>query len=402
MEKESEQQDIPMIVEPAEESVEKHEEDDSQSDEDNHLPAPPPTSKRMSIRWNPGGASGRMSVEKNSIKLNPPMEERDDTKSVRSIRFEDQETHRTSVVSHQNDIQEEEDEIDDSDSDEYVPPPNFPGARKTSLMWAPPGFESQTSIGRRMSGDLQTVMHRGLNSRENSGSGVRRNSSMGEEPIPGSKLSIQANNLQNQQPSIVEIGKRSTTTSPEGKDPLKGSRSSGYHVPLEAKVTRRKQSLSQNELNRSKDLVKGSLMDLASESAKGSTTLKRMAYYAPFIQWFFDTYARLIELYFEHVSFKMECLLQLFVLLPFVLLGLILYYMDVAILPDLYVELSLKVGLVVIGQLAEYSVSIVNQRHAEITCMAKIVTNSATARDIFETIAGKRVNKILKYSGMSC
>jgi hypothetical protein len=403
MEKESEQQDIPVIVEPAEESPEKRDEDESESEEEeeDHLPIPPPSSKRMSIRWNPTGASGRMSVEKNTMKLNPPVEEREDTKSVRSIRFEEHENHRSSIASHPNNIQEEDDEDEDSDSDDYVPPPNFPGVRKTSLMWAPPGFESsQSSIGRRMSTDFASNPQRRGSLRETDGSSNRRNSSVPQDAITSSKLSALGNDLQNQQPSILEIGKRSTTTSPEGKEPLKGSRSSGYQVPLEAKVTRRKQSLSQNELNRSKDQFKGSLMDLATESAKGSTTLKRMAYYSPFVQWFFDASVRLNELYYEHITFKMECVLQLFVLLPFVLLALILYYMDVAIMPDLYIELLLKVCLVIIGQLAEYSVSIVNQRHAEITCMAKIVTNQATARDVFETIAGKRVNKILKYSGI--
>jgi hypothetical protein len=185
------------------------------------------------------------------------------------------------------------------------------------------------------------------------------------------------------------VSKRSSVMQPLG----------GLKAPDTEGKMKSKQSLhSTTEPKRSKTKLIGSMNELSKSVDSGN--MGRVSWYAPFTHWIYELTNYLQEKYYEYVSYRAECILELFLLIPFGLLGLILYYMDSAILPNAIVEVLLKVSLVVAGQIAEYSASIINKRHSQMKLMAKIAANRATARDVFNTLRGKNINRVLKYSGM--
>lgn len=104
--------------------------------------------------------------------------------------------------------------------------------------------------------------------------------------------------------------------------------------------------------------------------------------------------------YYRNVSYKMESLLVLLGLMPFLLLIATMLMLDRIIFQNLTVSVAFKVLLTFVGLLAQYGLTTVNQRHAELSCLIKIKHSEANARNIFEFCEGKQLNRFLGYAGM--
>lgn len=104
--------------------------------------------------------------------------------------------------------------------------------------------------------------------------------------------------------------------------------------------------------------------------------------------------------YYRKVSYKMESLLLLLALIPFLLLIGTMLMLDRIIFQNLTVSVAFKVLLTFVGLLSQYGLTTVNHRHAELSCLIKIKHSEANARNIFEFCEGKQLNRFVGYAGM--
>lgn len=113
-------------------------------------------------------------------------------------------------------------------------------------------------------------------------------------------------------------------------------------------------------------------------------------------RWYYVLRERTVSTYYKYVTFKKECILMLLFLLPFGLVVGFVQSLTTLTIKDENWSIAFKVILILIGMIAERSVSIINSRHSELTAMIDILSHHATPDCILRASQGKRENKSVK------
>lgn len=106
------------------------------------------------------------------------------------------------------------------------------------------------------------------------------------------------------------------------------------------------------------------------------------------------------NLYNKNVTYKIESLLMLLTLTPFLLLISALLLLNITILQNYTMALSYKLVLTLLGLFGVEAVFRLNKRHSYLSCMKNVREGTATAKDLFETSEGKAGNHLLDYGGI--
>jgi hypothetical protein len=322
----------------------------SSSEDDTSLPLQTSGNRRISIRWNPinNNPSPKGSAEFIAPRFEFTLND-DDTKSVNQFNTSTNRLSTPKII-----IQDDEN-ADSSDSDEAPVPMLMASSRRGSTVLSIPSeLAVPTSQTRRLSVLDHTLMRR-------------------SSVIDYQKSPMQLRRGSKTAPPPQSIGKMSYGDS-------------------------KKSVLEPNPIEM---IISRDIVACSKASSKGSS-LRLHDHESPLLRWFNDYQQYLMDLYLKTVTFKSECLLMLTLLVPFLLLAIIFYFIDFAVLPDYYFALGLKVAIVLVGLLAEYSVSLINKRHADLACMIKIIRNDANSRTILRSAEGKGSNRFLKYCGNCC
>ncbi|KAJ3324596.1 hypothetical protein HDV06_006489 [Boothiomyces sp. JEL0866] len=120
----------------------------------------------------------------------------------------------------------------------------------------------------------------------------------------------------------------------------------------------------------------------------------------PIIAYFIKCKDKFIDLYLENVSYKVESLLMLLSMVPFALLAIVLLYIDQIVFFNSLYGLIFKIAIVLTGLFALHAATFVNQRHAYLECMNKVVKGTAVVRDIWETTKGSGHNATLRNAAL--
>jgi hypothetical protein len=110
----------------------------------------------------------------------------------------------------------------------------------------------------------------------------------------------------------------------------------------------------------------------------------------------------LIQLYYERVHYKTECLLLLLYFLPSITLCLVLLFVQNLKFPTTLISIGFTVLLSFIGMIASYGTDIINERHARLETMGVILSGDATIRTLCDCISGNRKNVYFKVVGIPC
>ncbi|KAJ3255101.1 hypothetical protein HK103_006644 [Boothiomyces macroporosus] len=139
---------------------------------------------------------------------------------------------------------------------------------------------------------------------------------------------------------------------------------------------------------------------LALAKAESEMELSKGKSLNPIIAYFLRLKAQFIEIYLEKVTYKMESILMLFSMVPFALLAIVLLYIDQIVFFNALYGLIFKIAIVLTGLIALHAATFVNQRHAYLECMNKVVKGTALVRDIWETTKGNGHNATLRNAAL--
>ncbi|KAJ3368307.1 hypothetical protein HDU91_000705 [Kappamyces sp. JEL0680] len=117
----------------------------------------------------------------------------------------------------------------------------------------------------------------------------------------------------------------------------------------------------------------------------------------PFEKYLITKINELIEIYYEKVSYRQESWMYMFLLIPFIAVAASLPYCSGNQFPDHASALAVKVIIVLLGIVAVHMCELVNQRHADLSTISKIINGEATVKTICEHVQGKSHNKNLNY-----
>ncbi|KAI8895891.1 hypothetical protein BC833DRAFT_599656, partial [Globomyces pollinis-pini] len=117
----------------------------------------------------------------------------------------------------------------------------------------------------------------------------------------------------------------------------------------------------------------------------------------PLIKYLSKKHEQFSEYYYEHVSYKKESTLFLMCLFPFVLLVSFLFLFDYFVFSNTSMALLYKFVLVTLGMAAMAATEAINQRHAFMGCMYKLISGTATIKTLHHTADGGGKSKLLHY-----
>ena len=103
-----------------------------------------------------------------------------------------------------------------------------------------------------------------------------------------------------------------------------------------------------------------------------------------------------IEDYYERVSYRTESWLILFMMCPYLILAGLAPIISTAVFPDILFAIVAKLAIQLMSELAGNMSSLVNDRHAEISTMAKILNGEGTIRSLTSHLKGDTRNKWLQ------
>jgi hypothetical protein len=116
---------------------------------------------------------------------------------------------------------------------------------------------------------------------------------------------------------------------------------------------------------------------------------------------FYEWLNKVIEKYYEYVTFKQETLLMLLTLISFPALSASLPLLDSIVFYNNAYGFGLKIITMAVGLIAIYAADMINCRHAMLSTMVLIVNGEATIRDVCDVIKGKGKNMPLIWTGNS-
>jgi hypothetical protein len=384
------------------------------------------------------------------MKIPPPFQRRsraDSTNSKRSVRKSVEISMQEPLSNFVNVLQEKVEDSSSSDSDEYVPPPNFNARRKSSILWHPNPTGSKMNLAedvparpfeRRVSNAFHTMSQKmGLqssSSKENtdsrsgnvlaSGGDLKEQKSIQSEPDEENADGSSSDSEEYKPPpnfkmprrssiiwNPVPMGSRMDLAVPGHKEDSQLQAherrvSSGAHSQIHKHSIRTSFLMdnsapeneeirqSQNDLKESEPAQIENEVVTAQQDDDESVLIYSIN--RPFWERYYQT---IHQKYLEVVSYKAESMLLLLILVPFIILVSLLFSIDDTVLRDETTALGFKVFLVTIGMLAKQTVGVVNHRHSQLRTMIKMKNNEATVKSVLDAAEGKGTSRLLSITG---